>query len=182
MNLKIELDKNICLTQNVASVLVKIIGEDIKIYKDIVNSNNININIGNLKNSNDYKMIVNVVMNGKQLLKKFEEFTYENCDEYTIDKNIKISKKYSNIKIKRVSLINDENKSNLKIAVNPLIAYRMESNGTISLYNNGGLLLLKNELSNIVKKIINNKYIINSKDIENLNILLLKGCLIAYEK
>ena len=181
MNLKIELAKNICLTQNVASVLVKIIGEDIKIYKDIVNSNNININIGNLKNSNDYKMIVSVVMDGKQLLKKFKEFTYENYDEYTIDKNIKISKKYSNIMIKRVSLINDENKS-IKIAVNPLIAYRIESGGTISLYNNGGVLLLKNELSSIVQKIINNKYIIHSKDIENLNILLLKGCLIAYEK
>lgn len=182
MNLKIELDKNICLSQKVVSVLIKIIGENINIYKDIVDSSNININIDKLENNKDYKMLASVVMDGKQILKKFKEFTYENYDEYIIDENIKICNETSDKSVKRVSLINEENKNKLNISVNPLVAYRIESNGKISLYNNGGILLLKNELSNIVQNIINNKYIICSEDIENLNILLLKGCLIAYEK
>ncbi len=182
MNLKIELDKNICLSQKVLSVLVKIIGKDINIYKNIVDSGNININIDKLANNKDYKIIVSVVMGGKQILKRFREFTYEDYDEYIIDENIKISNKINNKTIKRVSLIDNENINNLNIVANPLIAYRLESNCKMSIYNNGGILLLKNELSNIMQNIINNKYIICSKDIENLNILLLKGCLIAYEK
>lgn len=121
-------------------------------------------------------------MDGKQILKKFKEFTYENYDEYIIDENIKISNKINKKIIKKVNLINDGNKNNIEISINPLVAYRIENNGKMSLYNNGGILLLKNELSNIVQKIINNKYIICSKDIENINILLLKGCLVAYEK
>lgn len=182
MNLKIELDKNIYLTQNIVSLLVKIIGQDIIIYKNIVDSSNININIDKLENNKDYKILVSVVMDGKQILKKFKEFTYENYDEYIIDENIKICNETSDKTIKRVCLLNDENKNKFNISVNPLIAYRIESGRKISLYNNGGILLLKNELSNIVQKIVDNKYIICSKDIENLNILLLKGCLIAYEK
>lgn len=182
MNLKVELDKNICLTQTVVSLLIKIIGEDIKVYKNIVDSSNININIDKLENNMNYKILVSVVMEGKQILRKFKEFTYENYDEYTIDENIKIRDKINDIMIKKVSLINDGDKTNLNIAVNPLVAYRIESNGKMSIYNNGGVFLLKNELSNIVQRIINNKYVICSKDIENLNILLLKGCLVAYEK
>lgn len=182
MNLKIELDKNICLSQKVVSVLIKIIGENINIYKDIVDSSNLNINIDKLENNKDYKMLASVVMDGKQILKKFKEFTYENYDEYIIDENIKICNETSDKSVKRVSLINEDNKNKINISVNPLVAYRFESNGKISLYNNGGILLLKKELSNIVQNIINNKYIICSEDIENLNILLLKGCLIAYEK
>lgn len=182
MNLKIELDKNIYLSQKIVSVLIKIIGENINDYKDIVDSSNININIDKLENNKDYKMLASVVMDGKQILKKFKEFTYENYDEYIIDENIKICNETSDKSVKRVSLINEENKNKINISVNPLVAYRFESYGKISLYNNGGILLLKKELSNIVQDIINNKYIICSEDIENLNILLLKGCLIAYEK
>lgn len=182
MNLKIDLGKNAYLTQNIASLLVKIIGKDINIYKNIVDSSNININIDNLENNQEYKILVSVVMEGKQILKKFKEFTYENYDEYIIDENIKINNKISEEIIKKVNLINDENKNNIKISINPLVAYRIETNGKVSLYNNGGILLLKNELSNVVQEIINNKYIICSKDIENINILLLKGCLVAYEK
>lgn len=182
MNLKIDLDKNVCLTQNLVSLIVKIIGKDINIYKNIVDSSNININIDKLENNKEYKILVSVVMDGKQILKKFKEFTYENYDEYIIDENIKISNKINKKIIKKVNLINDGNKNNIEISINPLVAYRIENNGKMSLYNNGGILLLKNELSNIVQKIINNKYIICSKDIENINILLLKGCLVAYEK
>ena len=182
MNLKIDLDKNVCLTQNLVSLIVKIIGKDINIYKNIVDSSNININIDKLEDNKEYKILVSVVMDGKQILKKFKEFTYENYDEYIIDENIKISNKINKKIIKKVNLINDGNKNNIEISINPLVAYRIENNGKMSLYNNGGILLLKNELSNIVQKIINNKYIICSKDIENINILLLKGCLVAYEK
>lgn len=182
MNLKIDLDKNIYLTQNIVSLLVKIIDKDINIYKNIVDSSNININIDKLEHNKEYKMIVSVVMDGKQIFKKFKEITYKNYDEYRIDENIKISNKINKKIIKKVYLINDENKNNIKISVNPLVAYRIETNREISFYNNGGILLLKNELSNIVQEIINNKYIICSKDIENINMLLLKGCLIAYEK
>ena len=182
MNLKIDLDKNVCLTQNLVSLIVEIIGKDINIYKNIVDSSNININIDKLENNKEYKILVSVVMDGKQILKKFKEFTYENYDEYIIDENIKISNKINKKIIKKVNLINDGNKNNIEISINPLVAYRIENNGKMSLYNNGGILLLKNELSNIVQKIINNKYIICSKDIENINILLLKGCLVAYEK
>lgn len=182
MNLKIDLDKNVCLTQNLVSLIVKIIGKDINIYKNIVDSSNININIDKLENNKEYKILVSVVMDGKQILKKFKEFTYENYDEYIIDENMKISNKINKKIIKKVNLINDGNKNNIEISINPLVAYRIENNGKMSLYNNGGILLLKNELSNIVQKIINNKYIICSKDIENINILLLKGCLVAYEK
>ena len=182
MNLKIDLDKNVCLTQNLVSLIVKIIGKDINIYKNIVDSSNININIDKLENNKEYKILVSVVMDGKQILKKFKEFTYENYDEYIIDENIKISNKINKKIIKKVNLINDGNKNNIEISINPLVAYRIENTGKMSLYNIGGRLLLKNELSNIVQKIINNKYIICSKDIENINILLLKGCLVAYEK
>ncbi len=182
MNLKIELDKGICLTQNIVSLLVKVIGKDINIYKNIVDSSNININIDKLENNREYKILISVVMDGKQILKKFKEFTYENYDEYIVDENIKISNIINTKSIKKVSLITDENKNKLNISINPLVGYRMESKRKISLYNNGGILLLKNDLSNIVRKIINNKYIINSKDIENLNLLLLKGCLVVYEK
>lgn len=110
MNLKIELDKNICLTQNIVSLLVKIIGKDINLYKNIVDSNNININIDKLENNEEYKILVSVVMDGKQILKKFKEFTYENYDEYIIDENIKIINVARDKSIKKVSLINDEKK------------------------------------------------------------------------
>ena len=125
MNLKVELDKNICLTQTVVALLIKIIGEDIKVYKNIVDSSNININIDKLENNMNYKILVSVVMEGKQILRKFKEFTYENYDEYTIDENIKIRDKINDIMIKKVSLINDGDKTNLNIAVNPLVVLNL---------------------------------------------------------
>ena len=79
-------------------------------------------------------------------------------------------------------IINKKNIKNIDVSLNPLIAYREENKKKISIYNNGSVLLLKGDLFDILKKIIDNKYVINAKDIDNLNILLLKGCLIAYEK
>ena len=45
MNLKINLDENIYLVQNIAFLMVKIIDKKINIYKKIVTTDNININI-----------------------------------------------------------------------------------------------------------------------------------------
>lgn len=111
-----------------------------------------------------------------------EEFTYKDYDEYIIDNNIRIGKQKNSNFLERVSLINKKNIKNIDVSLNPLIAYREENKKKISIYNNGSVLLLKGDLFDILKKIIDNKYVINAKDIDNLNILLLKGCLIAYEK
>ena len=182
MNLKINLDENIYLVQNIAFLMVKIIDKKINIYKKIVTTDNININIKALEKMQNYKLIVNVIVDGKQIFKKFEEFTYKDYDEYIIDNNIRIGKQKSSNFLERVSLINKKNIKNIDVSLNPLIAYREENKKKISIYNNGSVLLLKGDLFDILKKIIDNKYVINAKDIDNLNILLLKGCLIAYEK
>ena len=75
MNLKINLDENIYLVQNIAFLMVKIIDKKINIYKKIVTTDNININIKALEKMQNYKLIVNVIVDGKQIFKKFEEFT-----------------------------------------------------------------------------------------------------------
>lgn len=182
MNLKIDLEERICLNQNIAFLTVKIIGEKINIYKSIVMTDNINVNIDELEVMKNYKLIVSVVIAGKQVFKKFKEFTYKSYDEYIIDSNIKINRQLNNNILEKISLINKNHLKNICISINPLIAYRKESNGKISIHSNGGILLLREKLSDMFKEIIDNKYIINVNDVDNLNILLLKGCLIAYEK
>ena len=75
----------------------------------------------------NYKLIVNVIVDGKQIFKKFEEFTYKDYDEYIIDNNIRIGKQKKNSNfLERVSLINKKNIKNIDVSLNPLIAYREE--------------------------------------------------------
>ena len=57
MNLKINLDENIYLVQNIAFLMVKIIDKKINIYKKIVTTDNININIKALEKMQNYKLL-----------------------------------------------------------------------------------------------------------------------------
>ena len=115
MNLKINLDENIYLVQNIAFLMVKIIDKKINIYKKIVTTDNININIKALEKMQNYKLIVNVIVDGKQIFKKFEEFTYKDYDEYIIDNNIRIGKQKNSNFLERVSLINKKNIKNIDV-------------------------------------------------------------------
>ena len=83
-----------------------LIDKKINIYKKIVTTDNININIKALEKMQNYKLIVNVIVDGKQIFKKFEEFTYKDYDEYIIDNNIRIGKQKNSNFLERVSLIN----------------------------------------------------------------------------
>ena len=192
MNIVINLD-NLDLKDNIASLKIKLVNNKIiNIYNILFNKSerNISINVGKeFKHLQKYILIISIVQNGKQVIKNYYSFSYENYDEYKLDNFVYLTNKKIITQNKKTMYDFDENNIfDLKFEINPLIMVRKEKEKT-SIYNKGNIILLKNNMEKVFN-LINNKdtkCIFDETDIlleEFVNILrklVLKGFVVVYE-
>lgn len=185
--------KNLKLTNNLASIKLKILNENgIKIYKEIFKIEKekkiIKIDESFLKSNNI--IVFDIVQHGKLIIKKYYNFSSENYDNYKIDDLVSLSMvKFKIKKLNLIYVINENNFLDYYYDVSPILAVRKESYQT-SIYNNGNIIMLKNNMKKIfdvikekdIKTIYKEINLSKSEFVNILQMLVLKGCVIAYEK
>lgn len=187
MNIEINLNNaiiNKSFLNQLYSVKIKIIHEkDIYEIKGIFNETKINIKTNILfENNQKYTIIVSVVSLGIQISKRKYTFIYHKDDQYKLDNNCSIINNDKTNKIDIINSVSDKNYSTLRYKVNPLCAFRDEEN-KFSIYLNGNIYLISGNLLNMFKNMLELKEFSNitNEQISNINTLIKKGCIIAYE-
>lgn len=170
------------ISNNVYSVRIKIVsGDKIQEITNLYNNRIINYDY-TFKDSTDYIVVISVAQFGKQIYKKKYSFTYHSCDKYILDDNITIINGLKNNNISNKMIISD---LNYNFDINPLASYRNEGS-KLSVFVNGNIYLLKGNLKKIFMAIKKGESLTEigiSEDniIKELELLILKGCVICYE-
>lgn len=175
--------QNINLCNDIFSVRIKIVNnERVEVFNYLFKEHIINIDYP-FESNRPYILIISIMQYGKQIIKNKYTFIYSKCDKY-IDNNVILELANNNLNnylIKKNIIRN----INQKMSVNPIIMLREEDEDTISVYNNGNILLLKGNLRKLLLCIRNAERIEENIDgnllLDNLNTLLLKGCIVSYE-
>lgn len=191
MNIKLNLNNQIIkdiFYNQLYSVKIKVIHKgEIYTFNGIFNEINVNMETDiNFKDNQPYHIIINVVSLGIQILKRKYTFIYHKNNRYKLDEDCLIINDNRTNKINIINFLSDKNYIKLKYRVNPLCAFRDEKD-KFSIYLNGNVYLISGNLLNIFKNILELKEFkptqINNEEImNNLNILIKKGFIIAYER
>lgn len=134
-----------------------------------------------------YRIIISIVNNGKQVYKGKIEFIYKaNMVFITQDKMIKIKiiKEEKENNIYEIKKISPNTYKKYKYVINPLAIVREEDEKCITIFINSNVYILKGKLAEIVKNINNETFVKKIKEFDKLNeinLLILKGCIICYE-
>ncbi len=163
--------------------------DDFSEYKGIFKDANIvlNTNVDFVQNEK-YELIISLAVLGKQIIKEKYSFIYKTDKEYQLceDKiSLKITKDNMDNKIKIINEINADNFQKYEYRINPLAVVRQEDNDKMTIFLNGNVYILKGSLMNAVKEILQEKNykesVIKSDKIEDIILLISKGCIICYE-
>lgn len=176
-------------TNQVNSIRLSLIMEnEIIEYKGVFIDNVaiIKVDINFIENKK-YRIIISIVNNGKQVYKGKIEFIYKvNMVFITQDKMIKIKiiKEEKENNIYEIKKISPNTYKKYKYIINPLAIVREEDEKCITIFINSNVYILKGKLAEIVKNINNETFVKKIKEFDKLNeinLLILKGCIICYE-
>lgn len=176
-------------TNQVNSIRLSLIMEnEIIEYKGVFIDNVaiIKVDINFIENKK-YRIIISIVNNGKQVHKGKIEFIYKaNMVFITQDKMIKIKiiKEEKENNIYEIKKISPNTYKKYKYVINPLAIVREEDEKCITIFINSNVYILKGKLAEIVKNINNETFVKKIKEFDKLNeinLLILKGCIICYE-
>ena len=176
-------------TNQVNSIRLSLIMEnEIIEYKGVFIDNVaiIKVDINFIENKK-YRIIISIVNNGKQVYKGKIEFIYKvNMVFITQDKMIKIKiiKEEKENNIYEIKKISPNTYKKYKYVINPLAIVREEDEKCITIFINSNVYILKGKLAEIVKNINNETFVKKIKEFDKLNeinLLILKGCIICYE-
>ncbi len=191
MNIKLNLTNQIIkkiFYNQLYSVKIKIIYEgEIYTFNGIFDEINVNLKTDiSFRDNQTYQIIISVVSLGIQILKRKYTFIYHKNNKYKLDEDCSIIDESKTNQINIIDSLADKNCFELKYRVNPLCAFRDEKD-KVSIYLNGNVYLISGNLLNIFKNVLelnelNLIQIDNKKMINNLNILIKKGFIIAYER
>lgn len=136
-----------------------------------------------------YRIIISIVNNGKQIYKEKIEFIYKANTVFIIpDKMIKIkiikNEKEKENNIYEIKKISQNTYKKYKYIINPLAIVREEDEKSITIFINNNVYILKGKLAEIFKNINNKTFVKKIREFDKLNeinLLILKGCIICYE-
>lgn len=176
-------------TNQVNSIRLSLIMEnEIIEYKGVFIENIAIIKVyTNFIENKKYRIIISIVNNGKQVYKGKIEFIYKaNMVFITQDKMIKIKiiKEEKENNIYEIKKISPNTYKKYKYIINPLAIVREEDERCITIFINSNVYILKGKLAEIVKNINNETFVKKIKEFDKLNeinLLILKGCIICYE-
>jgi len=176
-------------TNQVNSIRLSLIMEnEIIEYKGVFIENIAIIKVDtNFIENKKYRIIISIVNNGKQVYKGKIEFIYKaNMVFITQDKMIKIKiiKEEKENNIYEIKKISPNTYKKYKYIINPLAIVREEDERCITIFINSNVYILKGKLAEIVKNINNETFVKKIKEFDKLNeinLLILKGCIICYE-
>ena len=97
---------------------------------------------------------------------------------------IKIIKEEKENNIYEIKKISPNTYKKYKYIINPLAIVREEDERCITIFINSNVYILKGKLAEIVKNINNETFVKKIKEFDKLNeinLLILKGCIICYE-
>lgn len=188
INLKKLIDKKL-ENQLISTKITITHNDDSSEYKGIFKNTIIvlNTNIVFVQNEK-YEFIISLAVLGKQIIKEKYSFIYEVDEEYQLLENkisLKITKDNIDNKIKIINEIGADSFQKYEYRINPLAVIRQEDNDKITIFLNGNVYILKGALMKAVKAILQEEEykesIIKSNKIEDINLLISKGCIICYE-
>ena len=176
-------------TNQVNSIRLSLIMEnEIIEYKGVFIENIAIIKVDtNFIENKKYRIIISIVNSGKQVYKGKIEFIYKaNMVFITQDKMIKIKiiKEEKENNIYEIKKISPNTYKKYKYIINPLAIVREEDERCITIFINSNVYILKGKLAEIVKNINNETFVKKIKEFDKLNeinLLILKGCIICYE-
>lgn len=155
------------------------------IFKDAIIV--LNTNVDFVQNEK-YEFIISLAVLGNQIIKEKYSFIYKTDEEYQLcdDKiSLKITKNNIDNKIKIVNEISADSFQNYEYRINPLAVVRQEDNEKMTIYLNGNVYILKGSLMKAIKAILQGEKfkesVIKSDKIEDIILLISKGCIICYE-
>lgn len=159
------------------------------VCRGIFKEANINLKADiNFIENEKYELIVSIVILGKQIFKEKYSFIYKTSLEDIIrDEHISLKIKNSNKEnsIKQFYNLTCETNKNYNLKINPLAIIRKETENRITIFFNDNIYILKGKLMQIINKIYcNNEFkgdIYKYSKLEDINLLILKGCIICYE-
>lgn len=189
MNILINLKKNNIQNQLFSVKVILIQNKRIREYRNIFDTTNVIIKTGiEFIENEKYDFIISVVCLGKQIIKEKYTFIYKKNtmkfinDEY-IDIEVRDDNETNNIV--PVMHLTYESYKNYNYKINPVAMYRKDKDDLSTVFLNDNIYILKGNLMKIVEKIYCNsefkKLIDKNKELDNINLLILKGCLICYE-
>ena len=135
-----------------------------------------------------YDMIISMVILGKQIYKSKYSFVYKKNLRYlTKDKLIdfKITDNGLNNNLKPITNLTYKTYRNYNFKINPLAVFREENENCKTIFFNDNVYIIIGKLREIVDKIYCNKRFLEDidkyKKLEDINLLVFKGCIICYE-
>ena len=135
-----------------------------------------------------YEFIISLAVLGKQIIKEKYSFIYKTDKEYQLCDgkiSLKITNDKMDNKIKIINEINADSFHKYEYKINPLAVVRQENNDKMTIFLNGNIYILKGSLMKLCKEILQGeKYkqnVIKSDKIEDIILLISKGCIICYE-
>ncbi len=158
-------------------------------FKGIFKGENISIEteIDFIENEK-YDMIISMVILGKQIYKSKYSFVYKKNLRYlTKDKLIdfKITDNGLKNNLKPITNLTYKTYRNYNFKINPLAVFREENENCKTIFFNDNVYIIIGKLREIVDKIYCNKKFLEDidkyKKLEDINLLVFKGCIICYE-
>lgn len=151
---------------------------------------NIKIETGiNFIENEKYDIIISIVILGKQIYKEKYSFVYKKNLEYsTKDKLIdfKITDNSTKNNIKPITNLTYKTYRNYNFRINPLAIVRKENENCKTIFFNNNVYILRGKLMEIVDKIYYNNNFMEDidkyKKFKDINLLILKGCIVCYEQ
>ena len=135
-----------------------------------------------------YDMIISMVILGKQIYKSKYSFVYKKNLRYlTKDKLIdfKITDNGLKNNLKPITNLTYKTYRNYNFKINPLAVFREENENCKTIFFNDNVYIIIGKLREIVDKIYCNKKFLEDidkyKKLEDINLLVFKGCIICYE-
>ena len=192
MNMVLDIKKILTCNKQNQLVSVKIIMIQNKTSiecKAFFKDTNIRVETGiNFIENERYDMIISIVILGKQIYKEKCSFIYKKSLVYsTSDKLIdfRITDNSAKNNIELITNLTYQTYRNYNFKINPLAVVREENENCKTIFLNDNIYILRGKLMEIVDKIYcNSKFMedINKyKKLNDINLLILKGCIICYE-